>query len=85
MYIRKEEVFYCQTHMGACMHRRERERGREEREREAEREKARDGGDGKTHRQTERGTQRESCFNETRNYCVMYFDHSVLPASKDKG
>ena len=34
-------------------------------------------------RQTDRQTDR--CFNETCNCCVIHYDHSVWPASKDEG
>ena len=30
-------------------------------------------------------TDRQTCFNETRNCCVKHYNHSVWPASKDEG
>ena len=58
------------------IHRHEKEKDRQtERHTETERQM------GETERQAD--GKKERCFNETRDCCMMHYDHSVWPANKD--
>ena len=76
--VTHREILYSQAHIWAW-DMREREMGEMEREVGREREM------GEIERQTDResrGRERES-LNKTCNCCVVHYDHSVWPASKD--
>ena len=68
--LKEKVTYYRQAHTRVSKDERERER-------EREREKRRKDKDGKR--------ERERCFNETRNSCMMRYNHSVWPASKNEG